>query len=67
MGVIELDLVFLSKLRPVILMVLFVSSNDVTDGCTAEEVLLLQSQLLTSLCVVIWVEHTCDILSALSL
>ena len=67
MCIVELDLVFLSELGPVIWMVLLVPSDDVTDGGTAEEVLLLQTELLSCLCVVIWVQHTSDILSLLSL
>ena len=67
MGVVELDLVFGSELRPIVWVVLFVSSDDVTDGGTAEEVLLLQTQFLSSLSGVIWVEDTGDVLSALSL
>ena len=67
MSIVELDLVFGSELRPIVLVVLFVSSDDVTDGGTAEEVLLLQTQFFSSLCGVIRVENTGDVLSALSL
>ena len=67
MSIVELDLVFGSELRPIVLVVLFVSSDDVTDGSTAEEVLLFQTQFFSSLCGVIRVENTGDVLSALSL
>ena len=67
MCIVKLDLVFLSELGPVIWMVLLISSDDVTDGGTAEEVLLLQTELLSCLSVVIWVQHTSDILCLLSL
>ena len=45
----------------------FISSNDIVEGGRAEEVLLLQSELLTGIGAVVRVENTGDILSLLSL
>jgi len=66
-GVVKLDLVLLLELRPVVIVGLFVPPNQISDSSTAEEVLLLQSQLLSRLCGVVGVQDTCDILSFLSL
>lgn len=46
MGVVELNLVLLGELGPVAAVRLFVSADDVLDGSRAEEVLLLQPELL---------------------
>ena len=66
MRIIQLHFVLLRKESKSIIMPLFVSSNHVVDRCRAEEVLLLESELLSGVGRVVGVENTCDILSLLS-
>jgi hypothetical protein len=67
MSIIKLDLIFVSKLGESIVVSIFISSNDIVDGGGAEEVLLLQSEFLTSISVIIRVKNTRDVLGILSL
>ena len=68
MGVVELDLVQVSESREsIVSMFIFISSNDIVDGSRAEEVLLLKSQLFTSISAVVRVKNTGDVFSLLSL
>jgi hypothetical protein len=64
-GVIKLDLVELGELVPVGVVELE-ALDDVLDGSTAEEVLLLESQLFAFVGGVVGVEHASDVLSSLA-
>lgn len=66
MGIIQLDLMFLSELRPIILMLGLVPPDDVSNWSTAEEVLLLETQLFSFWSWIVWIEHTGDVFSLLS-
>ena len=67
MCIIKLDLIFLCELRPIIAMVLLISTDDVLKRGCAEEVLLLQTELFSAWSRVIRIEDTSDILSGLTL
>ena len=68
MGIIKLDFVQVSEgLESIVGMLSFISSNNIIDRSRAEEVLLLKSELFTSIGAVIRVKNTCDVLSFLSL
>ena len=67
MSIVELDLVLVGELRPVISVVLLVAADDVTERSSAEEVLLLQSQLFTAGSGVVGVEDAGDVLCGLPL
>ena len=62
-----MNLVLVSKLSESVIVSIFVSPYDIVDGGGAEEVLLLQSELLTSISGVVWIKNTGDILGILSL
>jgi len=66
MRIVQLNLIKICKLGKHVVMLLFISSNDIIQRCWAEKVLLLQSQFFTSVCFIIWVKDTGDILSILS-
>jgi len=66
-SVVELDLVLGCKLCKVVVVLLFVPADNVVERGRAEEVLLLQTQLLASIGRVIWVEYRGDILGILTL
>jgi len=66
MSVIKLDSIFLSELCESIVMLFFVSLNNVINGSRTEEILLLQSELLTRVCAVVWIQDTGDVLGLLS-
>ena len=57
MSIIQLNLILVRELCESIAVVLLVSSNDIVDGGGAEEVLLLESQLLTGISIVVWIQH----------
>ena len=67
MRVVKLDLIFVCELRPIISMVLLISTDDVLKRSGAEEVLLLKTELLSAWSRVIGVKDACDILSGLTL
>jgi hypothetical protein len=45
----------------------FELSNNILERCTAEEELLLESELFSSFLVVIWIKHTGDVFGTLSI
>ena len=66
MSVVQLNLVEFSKSRKLVaLVVLFVVPDDIVEGGRAEEVLLLEPKLLSSVGGVVWVEDTGDVLGVL--
>ena len=65
MSIVELDLVLVRELGPVISMILLVAANNVTERSSAEEVLLLQSQLFTAGRGVVGVEDAGDVFGGL--
>jgi hypothetical protein len=67
MRVVQLNLVFLSKFRPVVVIGLLKSSDNVANGSGTEKVLLLEAQFLTGTSRVVGVKHTGDVLRTLSL
>lgn len=67
MSIIKLDLIFIGKHSESIVVSIFISSNDIVDGGGAEEILLLQSELLTGISGVVWVKDTGDVFGILSL
>jgi len=67
MSIVQLDLVQISKLLEVVVVVLLVSSDNIIKRSGAEEELLLESQLFASICGIIWIQNTCDVLCTLSL
>jgi len=66
MGVIQLDLVELSKLCKIFMM-LFIPAQDVSQGGRTEKVLLFKSQLFTLIGLVVRIQNTGDVLGRLSL
>merc|ERR1712127_1133390 len=67
MRIIQLDLVLLGEEGESIIVPLLVSPEHVVDGCGAEEVLLLETELLAGVGRVIGVQHTRNILCLLPL
>jgi len=67
MCVIKLDFILISKFGEPIIMFQLISSNDIINGSRTEEILLFQPELLTSICSVVGIENTSDILGLLSL
>jgi len=67
MSIIKLNLIFISKSEESVIVSIFISSNDIVDGGGAEEVLLLQSELLTGIGGIIWIKDTGDVFGILSL
>ena len=66
MGIVKLNFVEFGELSPVSVR-LFESADDVMQRGSTEEILLLQSELLTLLTRVIRVEATCNVLGRLTL
>ena len=66
MSIIQLNLIFLWEHFESIIVLQFISSNNVINGSWWEEVLLLQTKFFSSICAVIWVQATCDRFSTLS-
>ena len=62
-----MDLVLLREILESIVVSFLVSLEDIVDRSGAEEVLLLESELLTGIGGVIWIEDTGNVLSILSL
>jgi hypothetical protein len=67
MSIVKLDLVLVSKSGESVIVSIFISSNDIVDGGGAEEILLLQSELLTGISGVVWIKDTGDVFGILSL
>ena len=67
MSVIQLDFIQLSKSgKLVTVMVLFVVADDIIEGCRAEEILLLQTELLTGISRIVGVQNTGNVFGILS-
>jgi hypothetical protein len=66
MCIIKLNSVFRRECSKFIIVVLFVSSNDIIQTRWTKEVLLFQSELFTIICRIIRIQNTCDIFSFLS-
>ena len=62
-----MDLVLFREILESIVVSFLVSLEDIVDGSGAEEVLLLESELLTGIGGVIWIEDTGNVLGILSL
>ena len=65
MSVVELNFVLLWKLGEPVVVALLVPSDDIVERCRAEEVLLLESELLSGVSAVVGVENAGNVLSIL--
>ena len=65
MSVVELNFVLLWELGEPVVVALLVPSDDIVERCRAEEVLLLESELLTGVSAVVGVENAGNVLSIL--
>ena len=62
MCIVKLDLVLGSELRPVVGMIFLVPTDYILQGCSAEEVLLLEAQFFAAAGRVIRIKHRGDVL-----
>ena len=67
MGIVELDGIEISEMREVIAMYQLIVFNHILQRCTAEEILLLQAQLLALIGGVVRIQHAGNILCAVLL
>ena len=65
MSVVELNFVLLWELGEPVVVALLVPSDDIVERCRAEEVLLLESELLSGVSAVVGVENAGNVLSIL--
>lgn len=67
MGIVQLHAVLLGEHSKSVVVLLLISADHVIDGSRAEEVLLLETELLTGISAIVGVEHGRDVLGLLSL
>ena len=67
MGIVQLDGVEVSKAAEIIAVNLLILADDILQGCRAEEVLLLQTQLLALVGGIVRIQNAGDVLSAVLL
>ena len=66
MSIIKLNSVFAWEQFEAVVVILLIPSDNIVNRSRAEEVLLLESELLARISIIIWIQDTCDVLCVLS-